>query len=129
MGPDETSKTNLLAYITAGGIGSRKEQVVEWDPNAPESKEAIQRNIDHTIETHKTITDIAKTFAASSATEAEEKIAKLGKHPDGSVPVKVPKRIWRPQVQSRYEEPEDLLDTSGNLDWLFQDNGKVILED
>jgi hypothetical protein len=107
----------------------RREQVVEWDPHLPESKEAIRRN--QTIKTNHSTTPskLATTFAASSATEAEEEIAKLGKHPDGSVPVKVPKRIWRPQVQSRYEEPEDIPDTSGDLDWLFQDNGKVILED
>ena len=37
---------------------------------------------------------VATTFAASSATEAEENIAKAGKHADGSKPVQVPKRVW-----------------------------------
>jgi len=50
---------------------------------------------------HSMITEIgeSKTFAASSATEEEEKIAKTGTLPDGTKPVKVPKRIWRPQVK------------------------------
>lgn len=107
-----------------------------WDPRLEESKEALHRNNitndDQTntqTNTHDKTKHTAKTFAASSATEAEEKIAKLGKHPDGSIPVKVPKRIWRPQVQSRYEEPEDLPDMSDDLNWLFQDNGKAILAD
>jgi hypothetical protein len=70
-----------------------------------------------------------RTFAASSATEAEETIAKKGCHPDGSTPVKVQKRVWRPKMQTVYEEPEDELDTSGDLDWLFKDNGKAIIQD
>jgi hypothetical protein len=40
-----------------------------------------------------------RTLAASSATEAEQKIAQLGRQPDGSTPVKVPKRVWRPKVK------------------------------
>jgi hypothetical protein len=110
---------------------------VEWDPQSKESREAIRRNNDRSntnkdsksTDTNNNSKTTAKTFAASSATKAEEKIAKLGKHPDGSVPVKVPKRIWRPQVQSRYEEPEDLPDTSADLDWLFHDYGKTVLQD
>ncbi len=70
----------------------------------------------------------SRTFAASSATEAEERIAKEGRHPDGSTPVNVPKRVWRPKVQMVYEEPEDTLDTSGDLDWLFEEHGKVGIE-
>jgi hypothetical protein len=66
------------------------------------------------------------TFAATSATEAEEEIARKGKHPDGSTPVKVTKRAWRPKIKTVYEEPEDILDTSGELDWLFEENGKVM---
>jgi hypothetical protein len=68
------------------------------------------------------------TLAATSAIEAEEAIAKKGEHPDGSKPVKVPKRVWRPRIRTVYKEPEDLLDTSSGLDWLFEDNGKVIIE-
>jgi hypothetical protein len=47
-----------------------------------------------------------RTFAASSATEAEESIAKKGVLPDGTKPVQVPKRVWRPQVKNIYEEEE-----------------------
>jgi hypothetical protein len=70
-----------------------------------------------------------RTFAASSATEAEEKLAKAGRHPDGSAQVKVPKRLWRPKLRIEYEEPEALLDTPGDMDWLFEDHGKVLIED
>jgi hypothetical protein len=68
------------------------------------------------------------TFAATSATEEEEEIARKGEHPDGSKSVEVPKRVWRPRINAVYEEPEDILDTSGDLDWLFGEIGKVIIE-
>ena len=57
-----------------------------------------------------------RTFAASSATEAEEIIAREGKHANGSTTLRGPKRVWRPKVRMLYEEPEEILDTSGNLD-------------
>ena len=72
---------------------------------------------------------LKRTFAASAATEAEDKAAREGKHPDGSTAVKVAKRIWRPKVRMVYEEPEALLDTSGDLDWLFEEHGRVVIED
>jgi hypothetical protein len=72
---------------------------------------------------------LKRTFAASAATEEEDKIAKEGKHPDGSTSVQVAKRIWRPKVRMVYEEPEALLDTSGDLDWLFEEHGRVVIED
>ena len=68
------------------------------------------------------------TFAATSQTEEEAKIAEKG-HADGSKPVQVPKRIWRPKMRSEYVEPEDPLDTSGDLDWLFEEGGKSIVKD
>ena len=67
------------------------------------------------------------TFAATSQTEEEAKRAKQG-HADGSKPVKVPKRVWRPKVRSEYIEPEDLPDTSEGLDWLFEDCGRSIIK-
>jgi hypothetical protein len=36
--------------------------------------------------------------------------------------------VWRPKVKFQYEEPEDLLDTSEDLDWMFEDKGHVIAE-
>lgn len=72
---------------------------------------------------------LPRTYAATSATVAEEETAKRGRHPDGSTPVKVPKRVWRPKIRMEYEEPEALLDTSGDLDWLFEEHGKVGIED
>jgi hypothetical protein len=85
--------------------------------------ELIPRNKDPDI-----IPPEPRSFAASSATEAEENIAKKGKHADGSTPVNVPKRMWRPKVRMVYEEPEELLDTSGDMDWLFEEHGKVGIE-
>jgi hypothetical protein len=32
----------------------------------------------------------------------------MGKQLDGSTPVQVPKRVWRPKVKFQYEEPEDI---------------------
>jgi hypothetical protein len=69
-----------------------------------------------------------KAFAATSTTEEEEQITRRGNHPDGSAPVKVPKRAWRPKIKTVYEEPEDILDSSGELDWLFEENGKAMIE-
>jgi hypothetical protein len=69
-----------------------------------------------------------RDFEASTATEAEQKIAKLGRQPDGSKPVTVPKRVWRPKVKFQYEEPEDVLDTSDEFDWMFEDKGPVVAE-
>ena len=66
------------------------------------------------------------TFAASTATEAEERIAQAGKFADGSKPVQVPKRVWRPQVKNAYEEPETELDD--DHEWLFQDLGKTVVK-
>lgn len=43
--------------------------------------------------------EIYKTLTATSATKEEEEIAKLGRLPDGTKPVRVPKRLWRPQVK------------------------------
>ena len=63
------------------------------------------------------------------ATKDEEQIAKEGCHPDGSKAVQVPKRVSRPKGRRAYKEPEAILDTSGDLDWLFKDYGKVIIED
>jgi hypothetical protein len=40
----------------------------------------------------------------------------------------VPKRIWSPQVKSIYEEPEDIIDQSENLDFLFGEAGKTVLK-
>jgi hypothetical protein len=68
--------------------------------------------------------EVPRTFAASSATKAKETVAKEGKHANGSTPVKVPKRVWCPKVRMVYQEPEETLDTSGNLDWLFEEHGE-----
>ena len=47
------------------------------------------------IRSESTIQEIPHfSFAASSATEEEEKLARWGRHPDGSTKVEVPKRVW-----------------------------------
>jgi hypothetical protein len=88
---------------------------------------------DNTTKTNSSITSCLflspMPFAATSATEKEEEIAKKGRHPDGSKVVQVPKIIWCPKVRMIYEEPEELLDTNGDLDWIFEEHGKVMTED
>ena len=69
------------------------------------------------------------SFAASSATEEEEKLARWGRHPDGSTKVEVPKRVWRPQMKSTYVEPEFELDPSSSLDWIYEGRGKVLAKE
>jgi hypothetical protein len=69
-----------------------------------------------------------RTFAASSATEEEETIAKTGGMPDGTKPVQVPKRVWRPQVKNIYEEPEFELPEASSLDWAYKPLGKTMLQ-
>ncbi|CAJ1950406.1 unnamed protein product [Cylindrotheca closterium] len=68
-----------------------------------------------------------QTFAATSATEEEEIIARRGQLPDGTKPVKVPKRIWRAQVKNVYEEPEADLDSPATHDWMFKEHGKTVI--
>jgi hypothetical protein len=75
------------------------------------------------------VQEARNTFVASSATEAEERIAREGRHPDGPTPIQiVPKRVWRPKVRMEYEEPEALLDIRGGLDWLFEEHRHVGIE-
>ena len=70
-----------------------------------------------------------RAFAASSATAAEEKIARLGRMPDGTKPVAPIKKFgWRPQVKNVYEEPEVEINEAENIDWLFRDQGKTTLK-
>jgi hypothetical protein len=102
-------------------IGQAKITKITLDPEDEAAREGINRQ----NKTNKQ--NYPLTFAASSATEDEEKIAKLGKHPDGSIPVTVPKRIWRPQVKSVYLETPTALDPSENLDWLFQEHGETAI--
>jgi hypothetical protein len=72
-------------------------------------------------ETTRQTRTLPRTLAAPLATEAEQRIAKSGEQPDGSKLVSVPKRVWRPKVKFQYEEPEDLLDTSEDLDWMIEE--------
>ena len=37
--------------------------------------------------------------------------------------------LARPKVRMVYEEPEAVLDTSNDLDWLFEKHGRVVIED
>jgi hypothetical protein len=61
--------------------------------------------------------------------EEEEKLARWGRHPDGSTKVEIPKRIWRPQMKSTYIEPEFKLDPSSSLDWIYKGRGKVLAKE
>jgi hypothetical protein len=70
------------------------------------------------------------TLAATSASEEEQARSKLrdGKFPDGTKPVVVEKRVWRPQVKSQYVEPETDIDPSESLDFLYKNAGKTVLK-
>jgi hypothetical protein len=94
--------------------------------HTPTGYESDSDTDDDNDEPKKETTTFPRTLAASSATEAEQQIAQSGRQPDGSKPVAVPKRVWRPKVKFQYEEPEDLLDTSDDLDWMFANKGHVI---
>jgi hypothetical protein len=66
-------------------------------------------------------------MAATSATEAEQQTAKQGQA-DGSTPVTMEKRTWRPKVENVYLDPEVEIDHMESLDWLFKEEGKVIIK-
>ena len=70
------------------------------------------------------------SLAASSASveELAKSALKDGKFPDGTTPIKVEKRVWRAQVKSEYIEPEDVIDPSENLDYLYENAGKTVLK-
>ena len=104
--------TTERQYTQSDSDNSDKEQDNHVDTNQQNGTYMRESNLEsYTRQLKK------RTFAASAASEAEERIAKSGRHPDGSKPVKVPKRIWRPKIRMMYKEPEALLDTSGDLDW------------
>ena len=64
-------------------------------------------------------------LAASTASEEEEQKAKE-LQAAGLRPVVLEKRPYRPQVQSRYIEPDFIPDTTSNLDVLFRESGNVL---
>lgn len=63
-------------------------------------------------------------MTALSATEAKERQAKEAQA-DGSRLVKMDKRVWRPKMPNRYVDPEPHLDASEDLQWLFEEHGRV----
>lgn len=66
-------------------------------------------------------------LAASSATQQELEAAKERTN-DGSRPVAVPQRPYRPKLDSLYVEPALLPDELDGLELLHQDLGHVILK-
>ena len=95
----------------------------------PEIQEAIARDNNNKTGLHLHVASHSQdgmAFAASSATEEEQKLAKLGRQPDGSTAVKVAKRPWRPKVKFTYEEPEEELDTSDDIDWMHEECGHAL---
>ena len=76
-----------------------------------------------------TLRDTLKTsvLAASSATKADEKAAQRWKETDPkSKPVETGRKFWRPQVTSKYREPDCIPDPLGDLEILYKDYGKPI---
>ena len=71
---------------------------------------------------------ISLAAAAASIEEQAKSALKDGKFPDGSTPIKVEKRIWRAQVKSQCIEPEDEIDPSESLDYLYENAGKTVLK-
>jgi hypothetical protein len=69
-----------------------------------------------------------KTLAATSATEEEQRRANEEGQTDGSQPITMEKRAWRPTVSNVYLDPEIEIDTMEDLDWLFKDEGKAIIK-
>ena len=73
-------------YTQSDSDNSDKEQDNHVDTNQQDGTYMRESNLEsYTRQLKK------RTFAASAASEAEERIAKSGRHPDGSKPVKVPK--------------------------------------
>ena len=67
------------------------------------------------------------SLAASSATKAEEELAKkLAESDSKAKPVVTDKRPWRPQVTSEYQEPECFPDPLSDMHIIFQDYGKSL---
>jgi hypothetical protein len=66
-------------------------------------------------------------MAAMSAAEAEQQTARQGQA-DGFAPVMMEKRTWQPKVSNVYLDPEVEIDHMKNLDWLFKEEGKVIIK-
>ena len=64
-------------------------------------------------------------LAASTASEEEKQKAKE-LQAAGLRPVVLEKLPYRPQVQSRYIEPDFIPDTTSNLDVLFRESGNVL---
>jgi hypothetical protein len=50
-----------------------------------------------------------------------------GKFPDSTKPVEVGRRIWRAKVKSKYIEFETDFDPSEDLDYLYENAGKMLL--
>jgi hypothetical protein len=74
--------------------------------------------------------DLTMTFAASAASIEEQanSAARDGKFPDGTKSVEVERRIWRAKVKPKYIEPETDIDPSEDLDYLYENAGKMLLE-
>ena len=65
-------------------------------------------------------------LAASAATQKELDEAKARREKEGSKPVETDRRIWRPQVTSKYKEPDCIPDPMGDLEILFKEHGKPL---
>jgi hypothetical protein len=110
--------TNLCCTATMDCAKEQDKKDATFSPNTDQSEE-------HQCQPTELIdADPPPTFVASSATEAEEKIAKEGRCPNVSTPVAVPKRAWRPKTRMAHEQPKETLNASGDLDWLFEEHGK-----
>ena len=65
-------------------------------------------------------------YAASAATKTELEEAQKLRDLTHTKPVKTERKIWRPQVTSRYREPDCIPDPSSDMEILYRDFGKPL---
>jgi hypothetical protein len=68
----------------------------------------------------------ASVHAASAATKTELEQAQKLRELTHTKPVKTERKIWRPQVTSRYREPDCIPDPSSDMEILYKDFGKPL---
>lgn len=71
-------------------------------------------------------TTSTKVMAASAAKPEEVQAAKAAAKKQGTKPVQPDRRIWRPKVASKYEEPDCFPDATANLEILYKNYGKPL---
>lgn len=82
-----------------------------------------------TYQLHKLHGTTHYVLAASAATAEEQNKSGDMTHPDGTKSVEPNSRIWRPQVQSEYIEPDSTPDKLEHLKLLYKDYGTAVMQE